>query len=154
MIKVEIDVNVRGLDFLKDFIGASVGPVVTADNGPIWTTNEVPKEEIPQPPVQPTAQPMIQPMVQPMVQPVQPVQPTAQPMAQPTQTVTAPVSEVAYTFDQLTKAAIGLVQSGKIKSTDLTPVLVNGFGVNQMSDLKPEQYNDFAAKLKELGGVI
>ena len=130
MIKVEIDVNVRGLDFLKDFIGASVGPVVT-------------EEEIPQPPVQP----------------VQPVQPTAQPMLQPmlqptAQAPTAPVSEVAYTFDQLTKAAIGLVQSGKIKSTDLTPVLVNGFGVNQMSDLKPEQYNDFAAKLKELGGVI
>lgn len=143
MIKVEIDVNVRGLDFLKDFIGASVGPVVTADSGPVWTTNEVPKEEIPQPPVQP----------------VQPVQPTAQPMLQPmlqptAQAPTAPVSEVAYTFDQLTKAAIGLVQSGKIKSTDLTPVLVNGFGVNQMSDLKPEQYNDFAAKLKELGGVI
>ena len=146
MIKVEIDVNVRGLDFLKDFIGASVGPVVTADNAPAWTTNEVPKEEIPQPPVQP-----VQP-VQP-IQPVQPVQPV-QPTAQPTQTVTAPVSEVAYTFDQLTKAAIGLVQSGKIKSTDLTPVLVNGFGVNQMSDLRPEQYNDFAAKLKELGGVI
>lgn len=140
MIKVEIDVNVRGLDFLKDFIGASVGPVVTADNAPVWTTNEVPKEEILQPPVQP--------MIQPIVQPVHPtVQPTVQ-------APTAPVSEVAYTFDQLTKAAIGLVQSGKIKSTDLTPVLVNGFGVNQMSDLKPEQYNDFAAKLKELGGVI
>jgi len=138
MIKVEIDVNVRGLDFLKGFIGASVGPGISEDNGPVWTTNEVPKEEIPQP------------TAQPIVQPVQPVQPTAQ----PTQTVTAPVSEVAYTFDQLTKAAIGLVQSGKIKSTDLTPVLVNGFGVNQMSDLKPEQYNDFAAKLKELGGVI
>lgn len=145
MIKVEIDVNVRGLDFLKDFIGASVGPVVTADNAPAWTTNEVPKEEIPQS----TAQPMVQPMIQPMVQS------TAQPIVQPTaQAPTAPVSEVAYTFDQLTKAAIGLVQSGKIKSTDLTPVLVNGFGVNQMSDLKPEQYNDFAAKLKELGGVI
>lgn len=151
MIKVEIDVNVRGLDFLKGFIGASVGPGMSEDNGPVWTTNEAPKEEIPQPPVQSTAQPMVQPMLQPMVQPivqpVQPVQPTAQ-------APTAPVSEVAYTFDQLTKAAIGLVQSGKIKSTDLTPVLVNGFGVNQMSDLKPEQYNDFAAKLKELGGVI
>ena len=137
MIKVEIDVNVRGLDFLKDFIGASVGPVGTADNTPAWTTNEVPKEEILQPPVQPMIQPIVQPTVQPTVQ-----------------APTAPVSEVAYTFDQLTKAAIGLVQSGKIKSTDLTPVLVNGFGINQMSDLKPEQYNDFAAKLKELGGVI
>ena len=140
MIKVEIDVNVRGLDFLKGFIGASVGPGISEDNGPVWTTNEVPKEEIPQP----TAQPIVQPTVQPTVQPVQPT----------AQAPTAPVSEVAYTFDQLTKAAIGLVQSGKIKSTDLTPVLVNGFGVNQMSDLKPEQYNDFAAKLKELGGVI
>ena len=137
MIKVEIDVNVRGLDFLKGFIGASVGPGISEDNGPVWTTNEVPKEEIPQPPVQPMVQPMVQPTAQPTVQ-----------------APTAPVSEVAYTFDQLTKAAIGLVQSGKIKSTDLTPVLVNGFGVNQMSDLKPEQYNDFAAKLKELGGVI
>lgn len=144
MIKVEIDVNVRGLDFLKDFIGAGVGPGISEDNGPVWTTNEVPKEEIPQPIIQPITQPIIQPIVQP-------VQPTVQPTAQ---APTAPVSEVAYTFDQLTKAAIGLVQSGKIKSTDLTPVLVNGFGVNQMSDLKPEQYNDFAAKLKELGGVI
>lgn len=140
MIKVEIDVNVRGLDFLKGFIGASVGPGISEDNGPVWTTNEVPKEEIPQP----TAQSIVQPIVQPTAQPVQPT----------AQAPTAPVSEVAYTFDQLTKAAIGLVQSGKIKSTDLTPVLVNGFGVNQMSDLKPEQYNDFAAKLKELGGVI
>lgn len=147
MIKVEIDVNVRGLDFLKDFIGAGVGPGISEDNGPVWTTNEVPKEEIPQPTAQSTAQSIVQPIVQPTAQPVQPVQPTAQ-------APTAPVSEVAYTFDQLTKAAIGLVQSGKIKSTDLTPVLVNGFGVNQMSDLKPEQYNDFAAKLKELGGVI
>ena len=111
----------------------------------------MPKEEIPQP----TAQPIVQPTVQPTVQPVQPtVQPTVQPVQPTAQAPTAPVSEVAYTFDQLTKAAIGLVQSGKIKSTDLTPVLVNGFGVNQMSDLKPEQYNDFAAKLKELGGVI
>jgi hypothetical protein len=140
MIKVEIDVNVRGLDFLKGFIGASVGPGISEDNESVWTTNEVPKEEIPQP----TAQPIVQPTVQPTVQPVQPT----------AQAPTAPVSEVAYTFDQLTKAAIGLVQSGKIKSTDLTPVLVNGFGVNQMSDLKPEQYNDFAAKLKDLGGVI
>lgn len=150
MIKVEIDVNVRGLDFLKGFIGASVGPGISEDNGPVWTTNEVPKEEIPQPTAQPIVQPVqpVQPTAQPIPQPpVQPVQPTAQ-------ASTAPVSEVAYTFDQLTKAAIGLVQSGKIKSTDLTPVLVNGFGVNQMSDLKPEQYNDFAAKLKELGGVI
>ena len=58
MIKVEIDVNVRGLDFLKDFIGAGVGPGISEDNGPVWTTNEVPKEEIHQPvqPVQPTAQ--------------------------------------------------------------------------------------------------
>ena len=56
MIKVEIDVNVRGLDFLKGFIGASVGPGISEDNGPIWTTNEVPKEEIPQPTAQPIAE--------------------------------------------------------------------------------------------------
>lgn len=143
MIKVEIDVNIKGLDFLKGLLSANLSAADGMVNAPIWTTNEVPKEEIPQPPVQPMVQP-VQSTAQPMVQP----------MVQPTQTVTAPVSEVAYTFDQLTKAAIGLVQSGKIKSTDLTPVLVNGFGVNQMSDLKPEQYNDFAAKLKELGGVI
>lgn len=121
MIKVEIDVNVKGLDFLKGLIGSNLGVSETArlgDTAPVWTTNDVPKEEISQPPVQ-----------------------------------SAPVGEVAYTLEQLKKAAVGLVQSGTIQSTDLFPIL-NDLGVADMSKLTPDKFNAFAMKLKELGGVI
>jgi len=126
MIKVEIDVNVKGLDFLKGLIGSNLGVSETArpaDTAPVWTTNEVPKEEISQPPAQ----------------------------SAPAQS--APVGEVAYTLEQLKNAAIGLVQSGAIQSTDLFPIL-NDLGVADMSKLTPDKFNAFAMKLKELGGVI
>ncbi|MFR4807534.1 MAG: hypothetical protein ACLT9Y_00130 [Peptostreptococcus anaerobius] len=134
MIKVEIDVNVKGLDFLKGLLGPNLGSAENMVNAPAWTTNEVPKENIPQP-----------------VVPEQPAPQTPQTPAQPV--TTAPVSEVAYTLPQLQTAATQLVQSGKIQGTDLFPIL-QGLGVNAMSDLTPDKFNDFALKLKELGGVI
>lgn len=132
MIKVEIDVNVKGLDFLKGLLGPNLGSAENMVNAPAWTTNEVPKENIPQP-----------------VVPEQPAPQTPQTPAQPV--TTAPVSEVAYTLPQLQTAATQLVQSGKIQGTDLFPIL-QGLGVNAMSDLTPDKFNDFALRLKELGG--
>lgn len=131
MIKVEIDVNIKGLDFLKGLLSADLSVADGMVNAPAWTTNEVPKENIPQP-----------------VVPEQPAPQTPQ-----TPAPTAPVSEVAYTLPQLQAAATQLVQSGKIQGTDLFPIL-QGLGVNAMSDLTPDKFNDFALKLKELGGVI
>lgn len=131
MIKVEIDVNIKGLDFLKGLLSADLSAADGMVNAPAWTTNEVPKENIPQP-----------------VVPEQPAPQTPQ-----TPAPTAPVSEVAYTLPQLQAAATQLVQSGKIQGTDLFPIL-QGLGVNAMSDLTPDKFNDFALKLKELGGVI
>lgn len=133
MIKIEIDVNVKGLDFLKDLLSSNLSVSNGGGNTPAWTTNEVPRENISQPVV--PEQPALAPA---------PEQPVA----------TAPVSEVAYTLQQLSDAAIGLVQSGKIQSTDLSPILINEFGVDAMHKMAPEQYNLFALKLKELGGVI
>lgn len=134
MVKVEIDVNVKGLDFLKGLLSADLSAADGMVNTPAWTTNEVPKESIPQP-----------------VVPEQPAPQTPQTPAQPV--TTAPVSEVAYTLPQLQAAATQLVQSGKIQGTDLFPIL-QSLGVNAMSDLTPDKFNDFALKLKELGGVI
>lgn len=137
MIKVEIDVNVKGLDFLKGLLSADLSAADGMVNTPAWTTNEVPKENIPQP-----------------VVPEQPAPQTPQTPQTPAQPVTtAPVSEVAYTLPQLQTAATQLVQSGKIQGTDLFPIL-QSLGVNAMSDLTPDKFNDFALKLKELGGVI
>ena len=137
MIKVEIDVNVKGLDFLKGLLSADLSAADGMVNTPAWTTNEVPKESIPQP-----------------VVPEQPAPQTPQTPQTPAQPVTtAPVSEVAYTLPQLQAAATQLVQSGKIQGTDLFPIL-QSLGVNAMSDLAPDKFNDFALKLKELGGVI
>lgn len=137
MIKVEIDVNVKGLDFLKGLLDPNLGSVENVVNAPAWTTNEVPKENIPQPVVP----------EQPAPQAPQTPQTPAQPVT------TAPVSEVAYTLPQLQAAATQLVQSGKIQGTDLFPIL-QSLGVNAMSDLTPDKFNDFALRLKELGGVI
>lgn len=137
MVKVEIDVNVKGLDFLKGLLSADLSAADGMVNAPAWTTNEVPKESIPQPVVPE------QPAPQTPQTPQTPVQPVA----------TAPVSEVAYTLPQLQTAATQLVQSGKIQGTDLFPIL-QGLGVNAMSDLTPDKFNDFALRLKELGGVI
>lgn len=134
MIKIEIDVNVKGLDFLKDLLSSNFSVSNGGGNTPAWTTNEVPKENIPQPVV---------PEQQAQIPVQQPVEPTPQ----------APVAEVAYTLSQLQNAAIGLVQSGKIQGTDLFPILQD-LGVNSMNELTPDKFNDFAMKLKGLGGVI
>lgn len=118
MIKLEVDVNIRGLEFLKEIIKG-----VKVDSPNNWTTNDVPKSA---------------PQVVPQPQPQQP---------------TAPVSQVAYTLSQLQNAAATLIQSGKAQPADLVPIL-NSLGANALTDLAEDKFNDFAAELKKLGGVI
>lgn len=82
MIKMEIDVNVKGLEFLEKLIGSNLNTSCRCENKPVenvkvddgpknWTTNDTPKGELPQTPTQPTA----------------------------------PVAEVAYSLPQLQNAA-------------------------------------------------
>ena len=64
---------------------------------------------------------------------------------------TVPTTAAAqqYTFDQLAVATANLASAGK----DVFSVLAR-FGVNMLMDLPPEKYGEYAAVLREAGGVI
>lgn len=135
MIKVEVDVNVKGLDFLKALFSSKLsesgcGCKGKSDEEPKnWTTNEVSKDEI------------IQPI------PTTPAQ--AQPI--PTPTPIAPTATVAYTFDQIQNCAAALARSGK---RDELLGVINSFGVSALTDIKEDMFNDLAAKLRGIGGTL
>ena len=82
---------------------------------------------------------------------VQPAAPTApvQPQAIPSAPV--PTTSVSYTPDDLAKAAMSLMDSGR--QADLLGLLQQ-FGVTSLPELKPEQYGPFATALRGLGAQI
>lgn len=79
-----------------------------------------------------------------------PQQPDA-PFPQPAGPGPVPTTAAArqYTFDQLAVATANLAAAGK----DVFTVL-GRFGVSMLMDLPPEKYGEYAAALREAGGVI
>jgi len=79
------------------------------------------------------------------------------PMPMITQANTAPASGVptaaapGYTMDDLAKAGAALAQAGKIP--DLVELL-GRYGVQAVTQLKPEQFGAFATELRGLGAEI
>lgn len=117
-------------------------------------------------PVQQTQLPTQQPVqavlvqTQPIQQPVQTVQTapsqTVQqtvPTQQTVQTVqtAVPVTEKAYTLEDLQRASSTLVQAGKIQ---LLQGLLQEFNSLALTTLPVEQYGAFALRLRELGAAI
>lgn len=154
MVKIEIDVNVRGLDFLKELISSKLNESnddpkkgVPASAGPVWTTNEVPRENISQPttPMQPQAAVPTASTKSINIKPQ-----TGNTIPQDVSGV-APTATIAYSFEQIQKCAAGLARSGKREELMSA---IKSFGVSALTDILQEQYNDLAAKLRELGGVI
>lgn len=82
-------------------------------------------------------------------QPQAPVAPAAPPPA-PIAPV-APPAAPAYSLDQLSRAAAGLMDAGK--QQDLIALLAQ-FGVQAMTQLDKTQYGDFAAALLQLGAKL
>ena len=76
--------------------------------------------------------------------------PAPAPAPAPEQTA-APTEEIAYTFDQIQKAAVMVARAGK--RTELEQVL-HDLGVQSLLELQPAQFNLFAAKIRDLGGVL
>lgn len=73
----------------------------------------------------------------------------------PEQTVSAtpsvPTAEVSYQPDDLARAAMTLMDSGR--QGELIQLLAK-FGVSALPDLRPEQYGAFATALREMGAKI
>lgn len=64
---------------------------------------------------------------------------------------TVPTETPAYTFEQIQVACANLARAGK--RTELGN-LIKEFGLASLPDLKEDQYNAFALKLREIGGTI
>lgn len=83
---------------------------------------------------------------------------TANAAASATDTVTAPVkpetsepTQRVYTFDDITSAGSQLLELGKMSQL---MALLKSYGVQAVTQLKPEQYADVAAGLRGLGAKI
>lgn len=64
---------------------------------------------------------------------------------------TVPIETPAYTFEQIQVACANLARAGK--RTELGN-LIKDFGLASLPDLKEDQYNAFALKLRGIGGTI
>ncbi|MBQ6496967.1 MAG: hypothetical protein IJI74_07350 [Firmicutes bacterium] len=62
-----------------------------------------------------------------------------------------PTNEKTFVLDDLSKAAMTLMQSGK--QAELSKLL-SGYGVQSLRDLTPDQYGLFATGLRTLGAPI
>ena len=83
-----------------------------------------------------------------------PTQPTYTAPTQPTYTAptqTVPTSAPTYTPDELARAAMTLMDSGR--QQELIGLL-QSFGVSSLPELKPEQYGPFATALRGMGAQI
>ncbi len=112
-------------------------PTYTAPTQPTYTA-----------PTQPTYTAPTQPTYTAPTQPTYtaPTQPT---YTAPTQTVST--SAPTYTPDELARAAMTLMDSGR--QQELISLL-QSFGVSSLPELKPEQYGMFATALRGMGAQI
>lgn len=89
------------------------------------------------------------PVTPPAQQPVYTAPVQQAPVTPPAQPV--PTTAPSYTLDDLTKAAIPLMDSGK--QPELLQ-LIRSFGVEALPSLQPEQYGAFATALRGMGAQI
>lgn len=64
---------------------------------------------------------------------------------------TVPTEATAYTFEQIQVACANLARSGKREELGN---LIKDFGIPSLPELKEKDYNNFALKLREIGGTI
>lgn len=151
---IEITIHVPGLEKLADALlalapnGISSGEItphkttvskgaVTVPNVPAATT------PTPAPPVTPT-------QAAPTPAPVPPVTQKAPIQAQ---TPVVPTTQTAYKMDDLSVAAIRLIESGKLSMEELQQIMA-GFGVASLPELPETQYGTFASILRQKGANI
>lgn len=91
------------------------------------------------------------PMTAPAQAKVESVEKAKEEPAQAPAQETVPTETPAYTFEQIQVACANLARAGK--RTELGN-LIKEFGLASLPDLKEDQYNAFALKLREIGGTI
>lgn len=147
---MQINVSFENLTEMKEFAALVIGnagsqeteaPAVTPAPQPVPVATDAPA------PVQAVPVANV-----PTVAPVQKVQASV-PVAQPTASVqtAVPTSAVSYTLDDLARAGMTLMDSGR--QADLQGLLKT-FGVEALPALPKEQYGAFATALRGMGAQI
>ena len=72
-------------------------------------------------------------------------------MPAPTAPAVAPTTAPTYTMDQIAKAGAELAQAGKMPQL---MALLQQYGVQAVTQLRPEQYGEFATALRGLGAQL
>lgn len=140
-----IHVDFVDLDAMLNFAKKLVEMPQHPENTPVQNTTAVPVSE-------PQSQAAPIPHT-PVAAPIQQA-PTAappQPQVQAPVQQSVPTSAVTYTLDELARAAMSLMDSGK--QPDLLQLLAS-FGVEALPALPPTQYGAFATALRGLGAQI
>lgn len=166
MLEIKIAVKVEGLDKLADALLAIVGmgaknenAITTVDTSMVQTAEQTAESDLPETTTMQTAPTAVQAFgtSSSAMQTVQTVQ-TAQaavpvvastPPASPAESV--PVNVPSYSRDDLTRAAMMLMDAGK--QADLKALLAR-FGVESLPLLPPECYGAFATGMREMGAQI
>lgn len=137
-MEITVKVIVSGLDELSNAVLGLCGLVISQNNRDVEPENRTV-------PTSPTPEELkklaegkvdITPKVETKVEPVQEAVPTENP---------------AYTFEQIQVACANLAREGKRAELGK---LIGDFGLTSLVDLKEDQYNSFALKLREIGGTI
>lgn len=131
---------------MMGFAGKVMGQAPSGKDASQGPTAGITPETFTPAPIQPA--PVAQPAQQVPAAPVTP--PAGQaPVTPPAQPV--PTTAPSYTLDDLTRAAIPLMDSGK--QPELLQ-LIRSFGVEALPSLQPEQYGAFATALRGMGAQI
>ena len=144
---MQITVTFNSLNELKAFtekvLVGDTGSSVDLRAATEEPAQQTPVQKMPTAPVAPTA-----PAAPPA--PAAPAAPPA-PVAPATPAAPVPTTQVSYKPDDLARAAMSLMDSGR--QPDLI-ALLGQFGVVSIPDLRPEQYGAFATALRGMGAQI
>lgn len=148
-----LEIKITGLDHLADAIFALAG-AMTKQTAVQTGTSEAPQPD----PVEQTAPmpPAQQPAPRPDPEPAAPAPPQAptppeQSPQTPPVTPAVPTSQQTYSLDDLARAGMTLMDSGR--QADLQGLLKQ-FGVEALPALPQDQYGAFATALRGLGAQI
>ncbi len=146
---MQVNVSFESLKEMKEFIDrVYVGERAKNDNGVSTQPQTVPVTQ-PTPSVQQPAAQVVSSTVQ--QQPVTQIQTAPVQQSVPPVQNTVPTSTPSYALDDLARAAMTLMDTGR--QAELQALLA-AFSVNSLPELQPERYGAFATALREKGAQI
>lgn len=137
-MEITVKVIVSGLDELSNAVLGLCGLVISQSNRDV----EPEKRSVPTSPTPEELKKLVEGKVD--------ITPKAETKVEPVQEA-VPTENPAYTFEQIQVACANLARDGKRAELGK---LIGDFGLTSLVDLKEDQYNSFALKLREIGGTI